>query len=60
LWIYAICINQGDDVERSHQVLLMRDIYANDTRVLAWIGKPDSLSGLALIHLSVLLRTTEL
>ena len=47
LWIDAICINQGDDVEKSHQVLLMRDIYANATRVLAWIGKPDSLSGLA-------------
>jgi len=47
LWVDAICINQGNDAEKSHQVLLMRDIYANASRVIAWIGKPDSLSGLA-------------
>jgi Heterokaryon incompatibility protein (HET) len=47
LWVDAICINQGDDAEKSHQVLLMKDIYANASRVVAWIGKPDSLSGLA-------------
>jgi len=44
LWVDAICINQGNDAEKSHQVL-MRDIYANASRVVAWIGKPDSLSG---------------
>ena len=47
LWIDAICINQGDDAEKSRQILLMRDIYANASRVLAWIGKPDGLTGLA-------------
>jgi hypothetical protein len=28
LWIDALCINQEDDVEKSHQVQQMRDIYA--------------------------------
>ena len=27
LWVDAICINQGDDLERSEQVALMRNIY---------------------------------
>ncbi|KAE8446690.1 hypothetical protein EG329_011734 [Mollisiaceae sp. DMI_Dod_QoI] len=47
LWVDAICISQADDAEKSQQVLLMRDIYANASRVIAWIGKPDSLSSLA-------------
>jgi hypothetical protein len=45
--VNAVCINQGNDAEKSHQVLLMTDIYANASRVIAWIGKPGSLSGLA-------------
>ncbi|KAF2423390.1 heterokaryon incompatibility, partial [Tothia fuscella] len=38
LWVDAICINQMDNAGKSHQVLLMRDIYSNATSVLAWIG----------------------
>lgn len=37
-WIDAICINQGDLDERSHQVKLMTEIYKNAYRVVAWLG----------------------
>lgn len=41
LWIDALCINQNDDIERNHQVDLMRDIYMRATKVLSWLGTPD-------------------
>ncbi|KAH8587428.1 heterokaryon incompatibility protein-domain-containing protein [Bisporella sp. PMI_857] len=47
LWVDAICINQGDYAEKSHQVMLMRDIYANAKKVLAWVGEADDTSPLA-------------
>jgi hypothetical protein len=40
-WIDALCINQVDISERSHQVAQMGDIYHQAARVVAWIGKPD-------------------
>lgn len=36
-WVDAICINQNDPVERSQQVRLMREIYANCKSDLAWM-----------------------
>ncbi|KAI0419301.1 heterokaryon incompatibility protein-domain-containing protein [Xylaria grammica] len=39
LWIDAICINQEDVDERAHQVNLMRHIYQNAHRVVAWLGE---------------------
>ncbi|KAF8851952.1 HET-domain-containing protein, partial [Acephala macrosclerotiorum] len=47
LWVDTICINQSDSAEKSHQVVLMRDIYSHANMVLAWIGAPDHLSALA-------------
>jgi hypothetical protein len=47
LWIDAICINQSDNSEKSQQVMRMKDIYANASQVLIWIGKPDNVSGIA-------------
>jgi len=38
LWIDAICINQSDIDERSHQVQQMADIYSHAGRVLVWLG----------------------
>ncbi|KAH7310337.1 heterokaryon incompatibility protein-domain-containing protein [Rhexocercosporidium sp. MPI-PUGE-AT-0058] len=38
VWADAICINQNDDVEKGSQVKLMNRIYANATRVCAWLG----------------------
>ncbi|KAK0613702.1 heterokaryon incompatibility protein-domain-containing protein, partial [Immersiella caudata] len=37
LWIDALCINQTDIGERSHQVQLMGEIYSQATTVRAWI-----------------------
>jgi hypothetical protein len=37
-WIDALCINQKNLAERSSQVTIMRDIYSNAERVIAWLG----------------------
>ncbi|KAK4498285.1 hypothetical protein PRZ48_010943 [Zasmidium cellare] len=39
LWVDAICINQQDDHEKGHQVILMGNIYQRAKMVLAWIGE---------------------
>ena len=41
LWIDAICINQNDHTERSHQVGHMHRIYSNASSVVAWLGEGD-------------------
>lgn len=41
LWIDAICINQRDDVERSHQVQQMRGIYTSARRVVIYLGESN-------------------
>ncbi|KAH8598609.1 heterokaryon incompatibility protein-domain-containing protein [Bisporella sp. PMI_857] len=38
LWVDAICINQKDNEEKTWQVGLMRDIYAQAELVIAWLG----------------------
>ncbi|KAH6615333.1 heterokaryon incompatibility protein-domain-containing protein [Boeremia exigua] len=40
VWIDALCIDQGNLVERTHQVPLMRRIYAGATKTILWLG-PD-------------------
>ena len=39
LWIDAICINQGDDIEKGHQVASMAKIYAKASGVIVWLGE---------------------
>jgi hypothetical protein len=39
LWIDALCINQKDSVEKSHQVQLMRAVYSQATTVRTWIDQ---------------------
>ncbi|KAI5924089.1 HET-domain-containing protein [Camillea tinctor] len=41
LWVDAVCINQKDDLERNHQVMIMDAIYRRAVRVLVWLG-PDT------------------
>jgi hypothetical protein len=41
LWVDALCINQSDVGERSHQVALMADIYKRCERVLVWLGPQE-------------------
>lgn len=38
IWIDAICINQDNLKERSHQVMLMREIYRNCHKLIIWLG----------------------
>jgi Heterokaryon incompatibility protein (HET) len=38
LWIDQLSINQSDDVEKSEQVLKMKDIYERAARVVVWLG----------------------
>jgi hypothetical protein len=45
IWIDGLCINQTNDVEKSHQVQLMQRVFHNAHRVLVWLG-PD-LDGFA-------------
>ena len=44
MWIDAICINQNNAVERSHQVAMMGDIFKLATRVVVWLGPEDDTS----------------
>ncbi|KAI8716920.1 HET domain-containing protein [Fusarium sp. LHS14.1] len=39
LWADALCINQGDDEEKSRQVPLMSQIYSRAKGVLIWLGE---------------------
>ncbi|KAH8704607.1 heterokaryon incompatibility protein-domain-containing protein [Phaeosphaeriaceae sp. PMI808] len=44
LWVDALCINQKDDVEKSEQVCMMTEIYANATSTRVWLGLADDTS----------------
>ncbi|GAB7365907.1 hypothetical protein MBLNU230_g7235t1 [Neophaeotheca triangularis] len=54
LWIDAVCINQGDPVERGHQVGLMSEVFTHTWRNLAWLGDEDGNSGPVLDALETL------
>jgi hypothetical protein len=54
LWIDALCINQADDEERSHQVGIMRDIYKTASRVVVWLGQGSKKIMSAFNHLSTI------
>lgn len=41
LWVDAICINQDDDREKGEQIRLMRAIYQQGRRTVAWFGLED-------------------
>ncbi|KAK1761582.1 heterokaryon incompatibility protein-domain-containing protein, partial [Echria macrotheca] len=51
VWIDAVCINQTDNAERSHQVQLMARIYARARRVLVYIGEEDNRSSSLILQL---------
>ncbi|KAH7155843.1 heterokaryon incompatibility protein-domain-containing protein [Dactylonectria estremocensis] len=48
IWADAICINQDDEEERSHQVLRMAAIYRSAKSVIAWLGhaEPSAVQGI--------------
>jgi hypothetical protein len=57
VWIDALCINQNDLVERSHQVSFMKDIYSRAKHVVVWLG-PDE-AGQAALATSIINSTVE-
>ncbi|KAK4233452.1 heterokaryon incompatibility protein-domain-containing protein [Achaetomium macrosporum] len=42
LWADAICINQGDDREKTDQVRMMRDVYSAASRTIIWLGPVEA------------------
>jgi hypothetical protein len=48
IWIDAICIDQSNKTERSHQIPLMAEIYAKASRVVVWLGEEKDNSDQAL------------
>ncbi|PMD41897.1 hypothetical protein L207DRAFT_376642, partial [Hyaloscypha variabilis F] len=46
-WYDALCVNQEDNAERGHQVMLMRYIYYRADQTIVWLGESANGSGLA-------------
>ncbi|KAL5320090.1 hypothetical protein ACEPPN_013152 [Leptodophora sp. 'Broadleaf-Isolate-01'] len=62
VWIDYVCINQIDPVERSSQVLLMREIYNRAQRVIGWLGEaPDAATAKEIVlELALIYRSQAL
>lgn len=48
LWVDALCINQADTAEKSHQITLMRDVYSRAEETCIWLGAAAGDSDLAM------------
>lgn len=48
LWVDALCINQADVEEKSHQITLMKDVYSGAEKTCVWLGPAADDSGLAM------------
>lgn len=44
MWIDQLCIDQTDNLERSTQVAMMRDIYRRCSCCILWLGELDNIS----------------
>lgn len=60
LWVDAICINQEDVEERSHQVGLMGHIYSSASLVVAWLSNEDKGLPVVFSALETLCEEVEL
>ncbi|KAJ4304941.1 hypothetical protein N0V90_000469 [Kalmusia sp. IMI 367209] len=54
LWIDAICIDQRNNKERTHQVGQMTSIYKEAERVLIWLGQSSSETDVTLHYMQQL------
>lgn len=59
LWADAICINQGDLLERSSQVEHMPQIYSAAAEVVAWLGEGASGSEQAMDYMNSYVEATD-
>ncbi|KAI1871267.1 uncharacterized protein JN550_004712 [Neoarthrinium moseri] len=62
IWVDAVCIDQSNMQERTHQVAMMRDIFAGASHVNVYLGKtqgmsPSAASILSTMGLSTVLET---
>lgn len=48
IWIDAICIDQSNVAERGHQVGMMRDIYAQGSQNIVYLGESDKYTDTAI------------
>ena len=48
VWINALCINQQNDKEKSHQVQRMGTMFRGATTVFAWLGPANNTSAIAM------------
>lgn len=58
LWADAICINQGDQKEKGHQIPLMSRIFRYATKVRVWLGNGDEDESSALHDLAAFARAS--
>ncbi|QKD57102.2 heterokaryon incompatibility protein-domain-containing protein [Fusarium oxysporum Fo47] len=58
VWIDSICINQGNNSEKTAQIALMTDIYSKASQVTVWLG--DSYDGHLAMQLTAELSITLL
>ncbi|KAK0732678.1 heterokaryon incompatibility protein-domain-containing protein [Apiosordaria backusii] len=59
LWVDTVCINQFDNLERSHQVQLMPMIYATAQRVLIYLGEDEPQQNMMSRHLPMYSKVME-
>lgn len=52
LWVDAVCINQGDIVEKGIQVQMMGKIYSKAAQVFVWLGQAGGGSDELIDHMS--------
>lgn len=48
IWVDAISIHQEDAAEKTHQIALMGDVYAQAQNTFIWLGPGDQASGRAM------------
>ncbi|KAK4678298.1 hypothetical protein QC764_306350 [Podospora pseudoanserina] len=59
IWVDTVCINQFDNLERSHQVQLMPMIYATAQRVLVYLGEDKPERSMISRHLPVFSKVMD-
>ena len=59
LWADAVCINQGDNAEKSEQVNGMAEIYSTAYAILVWLGTSDDSDALAFATIHALAAVEE-